>query len=158
MKHPKQYDTTPAVSRRMGRVRLKRGEAETMLAKALWRRGYRYRLNHKALPGSPDIALTKHKSAIFVDGEFWHGYNWLYKKKVKSNPDYWREKIQENMARDIRDGQRLAAMNWTVLRFWEREVKRDLDKCVQAVEAAVFEGMLQRHEERCGRLSGGPDQ
>lgn len=159
MKHPKQYDTTPAVSRRMARVRLKRGEAETMLAKALWRRGYRYRLNHKALPGSPDIALTKHKIAIFVDGEFWHGYNWLYKKKVKSNPDYWREKIQENMARDIRDGQRLAAMNWTVLRFWEREVKRDLDKCVQAVEAAVFEGMLQRHEERCGQLSGdSPDQ
>ena len=70
MKHPKHFETTPAVSKRMSHVHLKKGKAETMLAKALWQKGFRYRLNYRSLPGSPDIALTKLKIAIFVDGEF----------------------------------------------------------------------------------------
>lgn len=145
MKHPK-FSTTPEVSRRMARVRLKRGEAETAMAKALWHRGYRYRLNYKALPGSPDIAITKYRIAVFIDGEFWHGYDWIHKKAgLKSNRAYWIEKIEENIARDERDRQRLAALDWTVLRFWEREVKRDLDGCVQIVEDAVLDAVIQAH-------------
>jgi len=147
MKHPKHYDTTPQVSRRMSRVHLKGGKAESVLAKALWHKGYRYRRNDRRLPGSPDIALTKYKLAIFVDGEFWHGYDWQRKKDaLRSNKTYWQEKIEENIARDQRDRQRLAALGWTVLRFWEREVKQDVDACVQAVEDALFELMLQAQE------------
>ena len=70
MKHPKSYDTTPEIRRRMGRVRLKNGKAETILAKRLWHEGYRYRRNDKRLPGSPDIALGRYKVAVFVDGVF----------------------------------------------------------------------------------------
>ena len=119
MKHPK-FNTTPDVSKRMGQVHLKGGKAETALAKALWHEGYRYRRNYKKLPGSPDIAITKYKVAIFVDGEFWHGQDWENRKaKLKSNREYWIEKIEENIARDKRNDD-----------FWEKEVNKDLKQCV----------------------------
>ena len=150
MKHPK-FDTTPAVSKRMSHVHLKRGKAETALAKALWHRGYRYRLNDKRLPGSPDIALTKYKVAIFVDGEFWHGYDWANKKlALKSNQEYWIEKIEENISRDTRDRQRLAAQDWTVLRFWEKEVKRDLEGCIQVVESTILDLLTRQYDGDIG--------
>ena len=94
MKHRK-LETTPEVSKRMANVHLKGGKAETALAKALWAEGVRYRKNYRKLPGSPDIAITKYKIAVFVDGEFWHGYDWENRKgKLKSNRDYWIEKIE----------------------------------------------------------------
>lgn len=154
MKHPRSYCSTPETRRRMAKVHLKRGKAETMLAKALWHRGYRYRLNYKELPGSPDIALTKQKIAVFVDGEFWHGHDWIHKRdKIKSNPEYWREKIEENIARDIRNGQQLASMEWTVLRFWEKDIKKDLEKCLQTIETAIFDKMIQQNDSLCDDLS-----
>ena len=86
MKHPKQYDTDAMTSKRMSSVKLKHGDCETYLAKVLWKAGYRYTLNDKSLPGSPDIAIKKYHIAIFVDGEFWHGYDWSNKKtKLKRN-------------------------------------------------------------------------
>ena len=81
MKHQKSYDTTPEISRRMSHVHLKKGKAETLLAKALWHKGLRYKRNDKSLPGSPDIAVQKYHIAIFIDGEFWHGQNWDERKK-----------------------------------------------------------------------------
>ena len=146
MKHPRLYNSTPETRKRMSKVHLKRGKAETALAKALWHAGYRYRLNYRKLPGSPDIAITKYKLAIFVDGEFWHGYEWEKRKqKLKANRAYWLEKIEENLIRDIRDQQRLNAMDWTVLRFWEKEVIKNLAGCVQAVEDAIIGTVLQQH-------------
>lgn len=125
MKHPKYYDTDEVTSRRMSNVKLKRGDAEITLAKMLWHKGYRYRLNYKKLPGSPDIAITKSKIAIFVDGEFWHGYNWDEKKsKLKRNRDYWIQKIEENMARDVRVDKQLLAMDWVPIHFWSKEIKK----------------------------------
>lgn len=138
MKHPKEYDSTPETRRRMGNIHLKRGSAETALAKALWHEGIRYRLNYKKLPGSPDIAITRKKIAVFIDGEFWHGYDWETRKpKLKSNKEYWIEKIEENMARDIRDDKALADDGWLVLHFWEKEVKRDLQGCLETVMTAL---------------------
>jgi len=100
MKHQK-LATLPEISKRMSRVKLKRGVAETMLAKTLWHRGIRYRLNYRALAGSPDIAITIHKVAVFVDGEFWHGHDWENRKlRLNRNREYWIEKIEENMVRD----------------------------------------------------------
>lgn len=138
MKHPKQYDTTPAVSQRMAHVRLKKGTAETLLAKELWHHGIRYRLNYKKLPGSPDIAITKHKIAIFVDGEFWHGYQWEDRKtRLKANRDYWIEKIEENMARDKRNDALLKESGWCCLHFWEKEVLKNTDNCIDIVMQAL---------------------
>lgn len=85
MKHPKYYDTDEATSKRMANVKLKQGDAETLLAKSLWHSGYRYRLNCRKLPGSPDIAILKYHIAVFVDGEFWHGYNGDDEKKWNNN-------------------------------------------------------------------------
>ena len=147
MKHPK-FNAPPAVSKRMSHVHLKRGAAETALAKALWHKGYRYRLNYKKLPGSPDIAITKYRIAIFLDGEFWHGYDWATRKaSLKTNREYWTEKIEENMARDVRNDRLLQAADWTVLHFWEKEVKKDIDSCVENVLDAVIELICTQIEE-----------
>jgi len=135
MKHQK-LETLPEISKRMSKVKLKRGAAETMLAKALWHRGVRYRLNFRALAGSPDIAITKNKIAIFVDGEFWHGQDWEKRKpKLKRNREYWIEKIEENISRDKRNDTTLKVAGWTVIHFWEKEVLKNLDACVDAVVA-----------------------
>lgn len=134
MKHPKTYDSTPETRKRMSRVHLKNGKAETALAKALWHQGVRYRLNYRKLPGSPDIAITKQKIAVFVDGEFWHGQNWEERKsKLKSNREYWIEKIEENTARDKRNDYLLSEQGWTVIHFWEKEVLKNLDSCLGVV-------------------------
>lgn len=134
MKHPKGYDSTPEIRKRMSNVRLKNGKAETILAKRLWHEGYRYRRNYKKLPGSPDIALTTYKVAVFVDGEFWHGENWEERKaKLKHNREYWIEKIEENMARDKRVDGQLQEMGWTTVHFWEKQVLKHTDECLQVV-------------------------
>ena len=140
MKHPKHYDTDEATSKRMSKVKLKRGDAEKLLAKSLWHKGYRYRLNWKKLPGSPDIAILKYHIAVFVDGEFWHGYDWENKKrKLKRNKDYWVEKIEENMARDQRVDQELRAMDWYPIHFWTKEVKIATEECINAIVELIFD-------------------
>ena len=133
----------------MSHVHLKKGKAESTLAKALWHRGYRYRLNYKKLPGSPDIAITKYRIAIFVDGEFWHGYDWKNKKdKLKSNREFWIEKIEENIQRDVRNDRLLLSSGWIPLHFWEKEVKKDLDGCVQSIQDAILQVETQRCEDK----------
>lgn len=147
MKHQK-LETTPEISKRMSHVHLKKGKAETTLAKALWHQGVRYRLNYKKLPGSPDIAITKYKIAIFVDGEFWHGYDWENKKeKLKSNREFWIEKIEENIRRDIRNDQLLCEEGWLPMHFWEREIKKGLDSCVQDILDTIIEVQCERCAE-----------
>ena len=124
MKHQK-LDTTPEVSKRMANVHLKGGKAEETLAKALWRQGFRYRRNYKKLPGSPDIAILKYKIAVFVDGEFWHGQDWeSRKRKLRSNREYWIEKIEENITRDKRNDVLLRELGWFPIHFWEKEVSK----------------------------------
>lgn len=134
MKHPKHYDSTAETRKRMARVRLKGGPSERSLALALWHKGFRYRLNYKGLPGSPDVAILKHKIAVFVDGEFWHGKDWgERKKRLRRNRNYWIQKIEENMSRDARDDAKLRAMGWIPVHFWEKDVKGHLDYCVELV-------------------------
>lgn len=146
MKHPKSYDSTPEARKRMSRVHLKHGKAETMLAKALWHSGYRYRLNYRKLPGSPDIAIPKYKITIFVDGEFWHGYDWETRKtKLKANREYWIEKIEENIARDRKNDIRLEAMGWTPVRFWEKEIKKDLAGCIQVIDELSIQHYIEEY-------------
>ena len=138
MKHRK-LETTPEISKRMASVSLKSGKAETMLAKLLWAKGYRYRKNYRKIPGSPDIAFTKQKVAVFVDGEFWHGFDWDKRKAtLKNNRDYWIEKIQENMARDMKVARQLDEMGWQIIRFWEKEVLNNVEDCVEKCVAVML--------------------
>ena len=130
--------TTPKISKRMANVSLKGGKSETMLAKSLWNKGIRYRKNYKKLPGSPDIAITRYKVAVFVDGEFWHGENWdVRKTKLINNREYWIEKIEENIARDKRNDNLLKDMGWIPVHFWEKEVKKNTDGCVNKIIDAI---------------------
>lgn len=134
MKHPKSYDSTPEIRKRMGKVRLKNGKAETILAKMIWHKGYRYRRNYKKLPGSPDIAILRFRIAVFVDGEFWHGENWEERKaKLRHNREYWIEKIEENMARDKRVDAQLKELGWIPIHFWEKQVLKNTDECLNAI-------------------------
>ena len=75
------FDTTTERSQLMKKIHSTDTKAEIALRKALWANGIRYRKNYAKLPGKPDIAIVKNKIAIFVDGEFWHGYNWEEKKR-----------------------------------------------------------------------------
>ena len=144
MKHPKSYDSTPETRKRMSKVKLKGGKAETLLAKTLWHRGYRYRKNDTRLPGSPDIAILRYRIAIFVDGEFWHGKDWETRKsRLKRNREYWIEKIEENMARDLRNDALLQEAGWIPIHFWGKDVLRSLLGCVSEVEEIVIERLIE---------------
>lgn len=142
MKH-QNLSTTPEVSKRMSNVHLKESETEIRLAKELWKKGYRYRKNYRALPGSPDIAILKYHIAVFIDGEFWHGKDWVAKKdKLKSNRDYWIEKIEENMARDARVDSELRSKGWIPIRLWEKEVKANIKDSVNRIENLIISRKL----------------
>jgi DNA mismatch endonuclease Vsr len=111
---------------------------ETLLRKALWKRGYRYRKNDRNLIGKPDIVLTKYKIAIFCDSEFWHGYNWDNKKKeIHSNREFWIKKIESNIARDIVVAKALSAAGWYVVRFWGNDIKKDVNACATYIEELI---------------------
>ena len=122
----------------MQRIKSKDTRAEVILRKALWKKGFRYRKNWAVLPGKPDIAITKHKSAIFCDGEFFHGKDFDTKKKPETNAEYWEEKIKKNIQRDQVVEADLKGMGWTVIRFWSRDIIKDPDSCVKAVEEIIL--------------------
>lgn len=137
---------TPEQRRKnMQRIHSKDTSIEILLRKALWHKGYRYRKNFKSLPGSPDIALTKQKVAIFCDSEFFHGKDWEVKKpklEKSNNPDFWINKIERNMRRDLENDQKLQFLGWTVIHFWGGEIKKNLDECIHVIEEAIFENMI----------------
>ena len=120
---------------------------EVLLRKTLWHKGYRYRKNYKKLPGSPDIALTRQKVAVFCDSEFWHGKDWEDKRprlQRGNNPDFWIKKIEKNMQRDRENDQKLNSLGWTVIHFWGDEIKKNPDECVQVIEEAIFENLIAK--------------
>lgn len=128
------FFTTVQRSGQMKNIRNKGTKPELLFRKSLWGKGYRYRVNFKKLAGSPDIVLSRYKVAIFIDGEFWHGYNWKQKReRIKSNRQFWIPKIERNMERDQENNNSLKDAGYMVFRFWESEVKKDVETCVQKV-------------------------
>lgn len=128
------FYTTKERSKLMSKIKGVDTKPELKLKKALWRLGYRYRKNVKQLPGRPDIVYKKYKLTVFVDGEFWHGYEWEDKKqKIKSNREFWVPKIERNIQRDQFNNQLLFDSGWTVMRFWEKEIKTNLEHCLNRI-------------------------
>jgi len=126
----------------MQHIKSSNTKIEVLLRKALWERGYRYRKNYKALPGKPDIVLTKYKIAIFCDGEFFHGKDWEkleLKLKNSNNSEYWISKISRNKERDDEVNKKLLFMGWTVIRFWGNDIKKHTDECVKVIEEAILD-------------------
>ncbi|MDR1696491.1 MAG: very short patch repair endonuclease [Endomicrobium sp.] len=107
---------------------------EKTLAKALWAKGCRYRKNCKNIIGKPDIVFRKYKLAIFCDSEFWHGKDWLVRKKdFHSNKKFWYNKIETNIKRDKSVTRRLKKEGWVVIRFWGKDILKNTNKCVNKI-------------------------
>ena len=103
---------------------------EVLFRKALWHKGIRYRKNCRNILGTPDIAIKKYRLAVFCDCDFWHGRSY---HGVKSHKQFWDEKIKRNRERDLEYTIRLRDEGWTVLRFWESDIRNDLDECVNKI-------------------------
>jgi DNA mismatch endonuclease (patch repair protein) len=131
----------------MSHIKNKNSKIECVLRKALWDKGFRYRKNCAELPGKPDIVLTKHHIAIFCDSEFFHGKdfeNLESQLKRSANSDFWIDKIKRNMARDVEVDIMLQNMNWTVVRFWGKDIIKNTDNCVRVIESMILEKSRSR--------------
>ena len=108
----------------MSRIRSKNTKPEIIVRKYLFSHGFRYRVNVKRLPGTPDIVLRKYRTVIFVNGCFWHGHEGCrYFVLPKSNVDFWKAKIERNRQRDLNARIRLRDMGWHVIQLWECQLK-----------------------------------
>ena len=122
----------------MSKIKGENTSPELLLRKSLFRHGIRYRINYSKLAGKPDIVILKNKIAIFVDGEFWHGYKWSQKKlSIKSNRNFWIPKIERNIQRDNQNSLLLKKMGFKVFRFWQHEVEKNLESCVKKILRAL---------------------
>ncbi|MFB6984779.1 MULTISPECIES: very short patch repair endonuclease [unclassified Streptomyces] len=115
--------SSPSVSARMSSQASRDTAPEVAVRKLLHASGYRYRLNER-VPGMSrrtiDIAFTRAKVAVLIDGCFWHGCP-THATQPKANAEWWRQKLDRNMARDLETTEHLTGAGWTVLRFWEHE-------------------------------------
>lgn len=133
----------------MQRIKAKDTSIEVKLRKALWNKGYRYRKNYGSLPGKPDIALTKYKIAIFCDSEFFHGKDWEVLKprlEKSNNSQYWIGKISRNKEHDDEVNKRLLFEGWTVIRFWGKDIQKNVDECVRVIEETIWDIKFQQKE------------
>lgn len=127
-------------SRLMSRVRSRDTGPEMRLRRALWSAGHRYRLGHGLkLPGKPDLVFPRPRMAVYVDGCFWHACP-LHATQPKTRSEWWREKLEGNVARDRRVDAQMADLGWTVMRFWEHEVAQDVDAVVRAIASQLQGG------------------
>ena len=128
--------TNEAVRKTMQGNTKKDTSIELVLRSALWKRGVRFRKNVKSIGGTPDIVIKKYHLVVFCDGDFWHGKD-LH--SIKSHKKFWNQKIKRNKERDLEYTIRLRDEGWTVLRFWESEIKEDVNACVeQIIETISF--------------------
>lgn len=126
----------------MQRIKAKDTSIEVKLRRALWHKGYRYRKNYGSLPGKPDIALTKYKIAIFCDSEFFHGKDWEVLKprlEKSNNSQYWISKISRNRERDDEINKKMLFEGWTVIRFWGKDIQKNVDECVRVIEETIWD-------------------
>jgi len=129
------FYTSPKRSRMMSKIRSRNSKPELILRRALWSKNIRFRLHDKSLSGTPDIVIKKYKLAIFVDGEFWHGFDWKNKRNtIKSNRLFWIPKIERNMQKDIRVNKALRDLDYVVFRFWTQDILKNLPIVINQIE------------------------
>ena len=144
----------------MAAIRGKDTKPEIIVRKGLWSRGFRYRLNHKRLPGRPDIVLRKYRTCIFVNGCFWHGHGVTLNiehetlnienseccKIPKSNREFWVAKIRRNKERDKEKQRKLAEMGWHCITVWECELTpKKREETLDAIAFTLNHIWLQDH-------------
>ena len=151
----------------MAAIRSKDTKPEMIVRRGLWKRGFRYRLNHKRLPGHPDLVLRKYRTCIFVNGCFWHGHHVVMPKveggelraegllnvessvccKIpKTNRDFWVAKIRRNKERDREEQKKLAAMGWHCITVWECELTpKKREETLESIAFTLNHIYLQDH-------------
>lgn len=130
----------------MSRIRGKDTKPEITMAEALTLRGLAYERHAADLPGRPDFVFRSAKVAVFVDGDFWHG--WRFPQWRSKLATRWQVKIEGNRKRDIRCRRRLRRMGWTVVRIWEHQVRADPDACVARITS--LENLVHRRRRKPG--------
>ncbi|WP_027454568.1 very short patch repair endonuclease [Xylanibacter brevis] len=152
-------------SANMAAIRSKDTKPEMIVRKGLWMRGFRYRLNHKRLPGHPDLVLRKYRTCIFVNGCFWHGHKCNLTpvpspkgeermdlesseccKIPKTNREFWVAKIRRNKERDKEEQRKLAEMGWHCITVWECELKpKKREQTLDSIAFTLNHIWLQDH-------------
>ena len=119
----------------MSRIKGKDTGPETRVRSELHKRGFRFRKHLKELPGKPDIVFTKARVAVFIDGDFWHGYKFpTWEHKIS---DFWKTKISKNRERDAENHRRLREMGWTVIRLWQHDLERAFEESIERIVSAL---------------------
>lgn len=138
----------------MAAIHSKGTKPEVVVRKGLWAKGFRYRLNHKRLPGHPDLVLRKYRTCIFVNGCFWHGHlvesDMMKSSKCcripMTNRDFWVAKIRRNKERDREEQKQLAAMGWHCITVWECELTpKKRDETLESIAFTLNHIYLQDH-------------
>ena len=150
-------------SANMAAIRSKDTKPEMIVRRGLWKRGFRYRLNHKRLPGHPDLVLRKYRTCIFVNGCFWHGHGVILNIKdetlniensecckiPKTNREFWVAKIRRNKERDKEEQKRLAAMGWHCITVWECELTpKKREETLESIAFTLNHIWLQDHQAK----------
>lgn len=126
----------PATSRRMATIKSRDTKTELLLRRRLWRLGLRYKV-HVKLPGKPDVCFPTERIVVFVDGDFWHGFNWRsLRPKLKNQ--FWIRKIRRNRERDREVDAALRKEGWSVVRLWEHQLKHTPDACAARIKRRVL--------------------
>ena len=137
----------PKRSANMRAVKSENTVPEMQVRRFVHRLGYRFRLHYKSLPGKPDMVFPRLRSAIFVQGCFWHGHDCPRGARLpKTNVDYWSQKIARNKDRDCRNLDILRSLGWKVLTIWECELRGNQ----QATEGKIADFL-------CGAIPGAPE-
>ncbi len=123
-------------SRAMKRVRLKNGSLEQVVQRELRAKGIRFRCHVRKLPGRPDIVFPNEYVAVFVDGDFWHG--WRLPAWEQKLSRFWREKLHENRKRDQRNFRKLRSCGWRVVRIWQHQIAQDRESCISRIIRELF--------------------
>ncbi|WP_114813696.1 very short patch repair endonuclease [Paraburkholderia kururiensis] len=143
-------------SRMMSGIRGRNTKPEMLIRRLLHRRGFRFRLDVRELPGRPDIVLPRYRAAIFVHGCFWHGHDCPLFKWPQTRPTFWREKIARNRANDAKALAALAAQGWRIAIVWEcaiRGADRDVDALIERLDAWLRSGAFTLFEARGPRAA-----
>jgi DNA mismatch endonuclease (patch repair protein) len=119
----------------MSRVKNRDTDLESLVRSELFKRGWRFRKHVPSLPGRPDIVFVRQRVAVFVDGDFWHGYR--FPRWSASVSEFWVRKIQKNRKRDRNNYSKLRRLGWRVVRVWQHQIKRDLNSSIERLESLL---------------------
>jgi len=139
------------IRRNMSAIRSTGNETEERLRRILHRRGLRYRVQRRDLPGRPDFVFPSARVAVFVDGDYWHGRILIeggataLAERIRKNHEYWLPKIHRTVERDASNTAALTKLGWKVIRFWESDIKPDLEAAADHVEAIVRQRLALRN-------------